>query len=171
MLMIFILQPGEAIALIHKTKRRELFVTSHGRIMSSINGELTPTWNKRRGYYYVRTKDWNRKLHRLVALAFIENKENKPQVNHKDGNKRNNHKDNLEWATAKENAQHAIKNGLTPVLNKNEGNLKYTDQQVLDVYTLVRNGATYKDAGARCSMPYSTVAHIMRGSRRKICDI
>ena len=68
------------------------------------------------GYKRVKVyKDGVRKtvsVHRLVAQAFIPNKENKPQVNHKDGNKANNHVDNLEWATAKENILHSVSNGL-----------------------------------------------------------
>jgi hypothetical protein len=52
-------------------------------------------------------------IHKLVALAFIPNTQNKPEVNHKDGNKLNNALSNLEWATHKENCQHRELTGLS----------------------------------------------------------
>lgn len=65
-------------------------------------------------YYYVRLDKNNEAIHRLVAFHFIPNPDNKPCVNHKDGNKLNNHVTNLEWCTGTENVQHAIDTGLNP---------------------------------------------------------
>ena len=73
--------------------------------------ELTYALNNR-GYYSVGIMRKTHMVHRLVATAFIPNPENKPCVNHIDGNKLNNCVSNLEWNTVKENNAHARATGL-----------------------------------------------------------
>lgn len=62
-------------------------------------------------------------IHRLVANAFIPNVENKPCINHKDGDKLNNNADNLEWCDYSYNNKHALDNGLRKPAWKGKFNL------------------------------------------------
>ena len=95
-------------------------VTNTGKIYKLTNGtkkEATISYtsrNKKYGVvtYYNNGKQKHQYVHRLIAEAFIPNIENKPQINHIDGNTRNNKIDNLEWVTAKENTVHAYRTGL-----------------------------------------------------------
>jgi hypothetical protein len=75
---------------------------------------ITARTNSRNGYVYVRIDYATYRLHRLVALYFLPNPEGKEQVNHIDGNKSNNGIGNLEWATSRENHDHAMRIGLRP---------------------------------------------------------
>lgn len=73
-----------------------------------ISQSLTPYGYKTVGLRTAFRVKNTRLVHRLVAMAFIPNPDNKPQVNHKDGNRQNNCVENLEWCTASENVRHAI---------------------------------------------------------------
>lgn len=92
-------------------------VSNMGRFRRSKTKRLIKPYKKKcGGYYGVKTyingKVKNHKIHRLVAMAFIENPLNKSQVNHIDGDKSNNQVSNLEWTTCLENLYHAALNGL-----------------------------------------------------------
>lgn len=83
-----------------------------------LPGKVLAQKTSRTGYKQInlRFKDKNKwfSVHRLVALAFVVNEENLPQVNHIDGDKSNNHFSNLEWSTARDNIIHAFELGLKP---------------------------------------------------------
>jgi hypothetical protein len=76
-------------------------------------------------------------IHRLVAIAFIPNPKNKPQVNHKDGDKTNNNDWNLEWSTISENSIHAFNLGLrTSLKGSSHLRSKLTEKDVYRIREL-----------------------------------
>ena len=82
-------------------------ITEDGQVYKKSTGRMTKGSLTKKGYYVTTlTKNGVSKLwqvHRLVALTYIPNPENKPMVNHLDENKANNNVNNLAWATAEEN--------------------------------------------------------------------
>jgi hypothetical protein len=75
---------------------------------------LKPFLNRqRKGYLFIKTAEGQtRALHKIVAEVYIPNPQNKPQVNHKDGDKSNNCANNLEWVSISTNTKHAFENNL-----------------------------------------------------------
>lgn len=94
-------------------------------LSSSWNGYLTKNLYKNWDYQPI-------KIHRLVCQHFIENPENKPFINHKNGIKTDNRVENLEWCTFSENMLHAKRTGLSPSPHgENHAKAILTNEQVI----------------------------------------
>jgi hypothetical protein len=118
-----------------------------GKVISLKTGKILKPYITS-GYYEVYLYEEGRKrihsrIHKMVAKTFIPNPENKPWVNHKDGDKLNNYVDNLEWTTPKENAKHANENGL--IKRNNDSRVQVDDVDLTEGITIFKNYVIFPD--------------------------
>lgn len=104
-------------------------------------------------------------VHRLVAMAFIPNPENKEFVNHINGDKKDNRVENLEWVSAKENSEHAVSTGL--MKHKGAGNpmSKLTEEKVIKIKRLFFMGSKTKDLAALFNVSFGAIHLIVNNKR------
>ena len=154
-------------------------VSSIGRIRScgGKNGRSKGKWYIRAlsanhdGYMKVRLvhggKDITRRVHTLVARAFIPNFDNFDTVNHKDGDKTNNCVDNLEWIDRSQQMVHAYKLGLKkPIRGSKNSQAKLTDDDVRYIrshYKPRTRGCSTVDLGEQFDVSNRVIGLIVRG--------
>lgn len=118
----------------------------------------------------------NRKVHKLVALAFIENPDNKPQVNHINGIKTDNRAVNLEWVTNQENQDHFWR-VLNNETNRQNRSLAHKGKGLLsenpNAKRVIRleDGKTYKtlkEAGADINTTYNKISDVCAGRAKSV---
>lgn len=145
-------------------------VSTKGNLKSfrkNKTGILLRKFKTKKGYYLVYLSKspkikYSTSIHRLVAKAFIPNPENKPEVNHKKL-KSNNSLSNLEWATGKENIQHAIKNGFRTANINLKNNTMFTNEDIFKIRNLFSEGLKNTDIAILFKCDHSTISKIRTG--------
>jgi hypothetical protein len=131
----------------------EYSITYDGIVISNKRNLIMRTRLDRYGYelvtLHVKGKALTRKVHRLVAEAFLENPDKLETVNHIDGIKTNNEVSNLEWMSVGDNHRHAFKTGLHSIgENRKAGKaVKLTNDDVIEIKKLIKNGYSNTEIG------------------------
>ena len=145
----------------------KVICTKNGRI-KNLKGRILKQYlnPKGTGYFKVwlcRGNHDNKQfsVHRLVAMAFVENPNSKPQVNHMDCNSRNNKAVNLEWVTPSEQIQHAYDNGL---ITLDRRGVKNSQSKITpdDVRVIRRAEKSKADLAAQFGISISQIERIQR---------
>lgn len=149
-----------------------------GHYTISESGAVFNLWSKKvlkatidkDGYYAVGLRSSGTKktfkIHRLVALVYIENPLNKPEVNHKDTNPANNHFSNLEWATRLENVNHSLTEGnrkLNPPAGTKNSQSKLTERDVHGIRALRSIQVSYSKIATQYGVTIGTIWKITSG--------
>lgn len=154
-------ESGKVFRLAHVAPRKHRY--RHGAKSNYKFSELLMRHfiTKRQGYHNIVLKGVKFPVHRLVAMAWHPNPNNKPHVNHIDHNKSNNHYSNLEWCTAKENVHHSLRAG------KYDGhNAKLSYEQVRRIKATPLNISSSKVA-TMYNISSSVIRHIRQGKTWK----
>jgi len=140
--------------------KKNYWISNKGRFKND-RGKIMELKNHRH-YIQVSFRNKEKKktyqLHRLVAQLFVPNFENKPIVNHIDGNKDNNCSDNLEWVTKSENTKHAHANGL---IKKNSRRINQYDKDM----NFIEQFESIKEAGIKLKLDKSSIGHVCAKDR------
>lgn len=151
-------------------KQEEYIISNYGRVFSGKSGKYLNRHVGSRGYLQLSINGITYTVHRLVALTFIPNPEEKPEVNHKDNDRTNPRADNLEWVTHPENMEHAktsggFKNCKTRTVKKGKKSIrKLTMEQIQEARELHRKQKitwSIKNLALRYGISKSSMADII----------
>jgi HNH endonuclease len=146
------------------------------------NKLLKPYQNKRNGYMYIsfsiNGKIYSKRVHRLVAIAFIENPNKYSDVNHKDGDKTNNKKNNLEWCTRSKNILHSYDTGIRKRKHERskKREIKSRNRSKKSVYQYDMNGVFIKkyssgyEASNENGVSSANISSVCLGKRKAAGD-
>lgn len=151
-------------------------VSNHGRVRYVGQGEplIKSAHRDRKGYLRVgignHAQRGTRLVHRLVAEAFLPPAHTTQTVNHRDGDKLNNRVENLEWATVRENVQHAIASNLRPRAptsrprGEQSRSARLTEEIVLSLRARKARGETLVQFQRELGLSYNTIQAAVSGT-------
>lgn len=113
-------------------------VDDEGNVFSVKTNKYLAPVKMKNGYLYAHLhngdgKGKSKRIHRIVAEAYIANPYGYTQVNHKNGNKEDNRVENLEWCSGEQNMQHAINHGLFKTSGEDNPSAKLNWSQVTEI--------------------------------------
>jgi len=143
---------------------RNYVVSRSGRVFNKVTGRNLKEHIDRGGYSVIRFPGGLKSLSRTVAIAFVPNTMNHPQVNHKDGNKQNNCASNLEWCTAKHNSNHRDKMFGNPARGKPAATRRMVNQFTKDGI-FIRSFKSLLDADKATGCDFRNIQSVASGRR------
>lgn len=148
---------------------KNYLVTECGKVWSKYTGRYLKGEVSNKGYLRVTLSSNGESskvaVHRMVAMTYLPNPKDKPQVNHKDSNRLNNNVSNLEWCTSSENNKHAYDIGYNEAKKGSEANGAILEEsQVLDIYHKMLKGVSLKQLHEETGIDKPTLGHIKRRS-------
>ena len=115
--------------------------SSDGQIRNKCSKRILHQFVNNSGYLMTQFDGKTKSVHRVIAMAFIPNPNDLPEVNHINGNKLDNRVENLEWCTRGQNLKHAYDNQLRTSKGTNNGRCKLSIEDV----TFIKQNYIYRD--------------------------
>ena len=144
--------------------QKDYFIDKEGNVYSKRKFNLLTKLKQyktgHKGYVKVRINKKDYFVHRLVAIAYLNNPQKKDTVNHIDGDKSNNHVNNLEWCTRSENCKHAYDTGLHKPYKglKDKGNNNFFEEWI----NLIKQGMSMRKIGKEYNVSHRTVGNVIK---------
>jgi hypothetical protein len=149
-------------------KIKENYVVYNDGTIFSLQSKMFMNPINTNGYLSVKMAGKLESIHRLVGELFIPNPDNKPEINHNDGDTTNNNVDNLFWATSKENIQHKIYQLGKDHRGSKNGMAKLTLEDVDKIKVLYQSGYSQNKLGEMFGISQGKISNVVNEKSYKV---